>query len=244
MVAAVHSMDINADLGESFGRWTLGDDAALLPLITSANVACGFHAGDPTTLRTTVLEATRLGVVVGAQISYPDLVGFGRRAMEVEPRDLESDVLYQMSALDGLCRVAGSAVRYLKPHGALYHRTLVDAAQADAVASAVALYDETLPILTMEDGALADAAHRRGLRVVREGFVDRAYRPDGRLVPRTEPSALLTDPAEAAEQAARLVDAGRFDSLCVHGDTAGAAAIAVAVRAALDSAGITVRAFA
>lgn len=237
-------MDINADVGESFGRWTLGDDASLLPLITSANVACGFHAGDPTTLRATVLEATRLGVVVGAQVSYPDLAGFGRRAMEVQPRDLEADVLYQMSALDGLCRVAGSAVRYLKPHGALYHRTLVDAAQAEAVASAVSVYDETLPILTMDDGALADAARRRGLRVVREGFVERAYRPDGRLVPRTEPGALLTDPAEAAAQAARLVDVGRFDSLCVHGDTAGAAAIAAAVRAALDAAGITVRAFA
>ncbi len=238
------SIDINADLGESYGRWTLGDDDALLPLITSANVACGFHAGDPSTLRATVVAAARQGVVVGAQVSYPDLAGFGRRAMDIEPHDLESDVLYQLSALDGLCRVAGIAVCYLKPHGALYHRTLVDDAQAEAVASALMVYDKALPVMTMADGALARSARRQGLRVIREGFVDRAYGNDGRLVSRSEAGALLTDPAAAATQAARLAASGRYDSLCVHGDTAHAADIASAARTALEAAGMTVRAFA
>lgn len=243
MVDVSSSIDINADMGESYGRWTLGDDDALLPLITSANVACGFHAGDPSTIRATVAAAARQGVVVGAQVSYPDLAGFGRRAMDIEPYDLESDVLYQLSALDGLCRVAGIAVCYLKPHGALYHRTLVDDAQAEAVVSALMVYDKTLPVMTMADGALATSARRQGLRVIREGFVDRAYGDDGRLVSRREDGALLTDPAAAATQAARLAASGRYDSLCVHGDTANAADIASAARTALEAAGMTVRAF-
>jgi 5-oxoprolinase (ATP-hydrolysing) subunit A len=237
------ALDLNADVGESFGRWTLGDDEALLPYISSANVACGFHAGDPTTLRTTVNRCVELGVVVGAQVSYPDLAGFGRRAMDVAPHDLESDVLYQLAALDGLCRVAGSRARYLKPHGALYHRTLSDLAQAAAVVAAVVTYDPALAVLTMERGALADAARSRGVRVIREGFADRAYTPDGHLVPRDRPGAVLTDASEVAQQVLRLADSGRFDSLCLHGDTPGAPELAKAARTALQSQGRVVRAF-
>lgn len=237
------TIDLNADLGESYGRWSLGDDEALLPHITSANVACGFHAGDPTTLRDVVAKAAALQVTVGAQVSYPDLAGFGRRAMDVDPRDLESDVLYQLAALDGLCRVAGTQVRYLKPHGALYHRTLADRGQAQAVVDAVLLYDKNLAILTMTDGALAQLAAAAGLRVVGEGFVDRAYRDDGRLVPRGEPGALLRDPADAAAQAVRLARAGAVESLCLHGDGADAPAVAATVRQALCARGYEVRAF-
>jgi len=238
------AIDLNADLGESYGRWTLGDDAALLPHISSANGACGFHAGDPTTLRDVVALSAERGVTVGAQVSYPDLAGFGRRAMDVAPRDLESDVLYQLAALDGLCRVAGTRVRYLKPHGALYHRTLTDRAQAQAVVDAVVLYDAGLAVLTMVDGVLAELAREAGLRVVAEGFVDRGYRDDGRLVPREEPGALIREPGGAAEQAVRLAGSGRVESLCLHGDGADAPAVAAAVRTALHRSGIQVRPFA
>jgi 5-oxoprolinase (ATP-hydrolysing) subunit A len=237
------TIDLNADVGESFGRWTLGDDAALLPHITSANVACGFHAGDPATLRVTVEQASRSGVVVGAQVSYPDLAGFGRRAMDVAPADLEADVLYQLGALEGLTRAAGNRVRYLKPHGALYHRTLADPAQAAAVAEAVAVFDRTLAVLTMADGELAAAARQRGLRVVAEGFADRAYAPDGRLVPRDRPGAVLTDPVAIADQAVRLAESGRFDSLCLHGDTPGAVPAAERTRSALEGCGFRVAPF-
>ncbi len=237
------AIDLNADVGESFGRWVLGDDSALLPWLTSANVACGFHAGDPLTLRRTVAEAAGHGVVIGAQVSYRDLAGFGRREMAVEPDDLAADVLYQIGALEGLCRVAGSQVRYVKPHGALYHRTLKDERQAEAVAAAVVAYDPTLPLMTMAGGALEQAAQAAGLRVVLEGFADRAYDDNGRLVPRTQPGALLTGPAEAAAQAVRLAEAGQVQSLCLHGDTPGAAANAEAVRAALADAGVTVEPF-
>lgn len=238
------SVDLNADLGESYGRWVLGDDAALLALITSANVACGFHAGDPLTLRRTLAAACELDVVVGAQVSYPDLVGFGRRQMDVASDELTADVLYQLAALDGLARVAGTRVRYLKPHGALYHRTLIDEVQAAAVAEAVVSYDSSLPVLTMAGGALASAADAAGLRVVREGFADRAYGADGRLVPRTEPGAVHHDAAVAAAQAVTLARAGTVDSICLHGDTAGAVAHAVAVRSALADAGIMLASFA
>jgi len=237
------SIDLNADLGESYGSWSLGDDAALLPLITSANVACGFHAGDPLTLRRTLATAVGHGVVVGAQVSYPDLVGFGRRQMDVAPDELEADVLYQLAALDGLARVAGTRVRYLKPHGALYHRTLSDKAQAGAVAAAVTAYDPTLPVLTMAGGALAVAAAEAGLRVVREGFADRAYRSDGLLVPRTEPGAVHHEVAVVVRQAVELAEAGRVDTICLHGDTPGAVAFARAVRDALGEAGIPVQPF-
>lgn len=243
MTADPSAVDLNADVGESFGRWTLGDDSALLPWLTSANVACGFHAGDPLTLRRTVAEAAGHGVVIGAQVSYRDLAGFGRREMAVEPDDLAADVLYQIGALEGLCRVAGTQVRYVKPHGALYHRTLKDPRQAEAVAAAVADYDKSLPLMTMTGGELERAARQAGLRVVLEGFADRAYDASGRLVPRTAAGALLTEPADAARQAVTLARSGEVASLCLHGDTPGAPGIAEAVRAALAGAGITVRPF-
>ena len=242
------TIDLNADLGESYGRWELGDDAALLPLITSANIACGFHAGDPLTLRRTVALAVGAGISIGAQVSYPDLVGFGRRAMDVEPAELEADVLYQLAALDGLARVEGGAVRYLKPHGALYHRTLVDTGQAGAVAAAVAAYSVELAVLTMAGSALASAAAALGLRVVSEGYADRAYQrtEDGgeQLVPRTEPGAIHTETGVIVAQAIRLALGGTVASICLHGDTPGAVVHAGAVRSGFDEAGITVAAFA
>ena len=244
VAAVTRTIDLNADVGESFGRWRLGEDEALLPSITSANVACGFHAGDARTIRTTVARCADLGVVIGAQVSYRDLAGFGRRAMDVEPEDLEADVLYQIAAVHGLARVAGSGVAYLKPHGALYHRTLADDAQAAAIVAAVVAWDAAMPVLTTSDGALARTAAAAGLRVVSEGFADRAYGDDGRLVPRTRPGALLDGPAAAADQAATLAAAGTFDSLCVHGDTPGAAAVARAVRERLTAEGFAVTAFA
>ena len=243
MTADPSTVDLNADVGESFGRWTLGDDSALLPWLSSANVACGFHAGDPLTLRRTVAEAAGHGVVIGAQVSYRDLAGFGRREMDVEPDDLAADVLYQIGGLEGLCRVAGTQVRYVKPHGALYHRTLKDPRQAEAVAAAVADYDKSLPLMTMSGGELERAAQAAGLRVVLEGFADRAYDTSGRLVPRTAAGALLTEPADAARQAVTLARSGEVATLCLHGDTPGAPRIAEAVRAALAGAGITVRPF-
>ncbi len=236
-------IDLNADLGESFGRWRLGDDSALLPLLTSANVACGFHAGDALTLRRTVVEAAEHGVAVGAQVSYRDLAGFGRREMEMEPDELAADVIYQIGALAGLCRTVGSIVRYVKPHGALYHRTLKDPVQAGALVAAIVDYDSSLPLMTMAGGEVADLARAAGLRVVLEGFADRAYEQSGRLVPRTQAGALLNDPEDVARQALRLAEAGEVDSLCVHGDTPGAPALARAARRALEGAGFTVAAF-
>ncbi len=239
----MNSIDLNADVGESFGRWQLGDDSALLPFLTSANVACGFHAGDALTLRRTVSEAAQHDVAVGAQVSYRDLAGFGRREMTVEPEELAADVLYQVGALDGLCRTVGTTVRYVKPHGALYHRTLKDPVQAGALVSAVVDYDASLPLMTMAGGEVEKAARAAGLRVVLEGFADRAYDTSGRLVPRTQPGALLTDAPAVAAQAMRLARSGEVDSLCVHGDTPGAPLLAQAVRVELERAGFSVRAF-
>jgi UPF0271 protein len=244
MSAAGSVIDLNADLGESYGRWTLGDDASLVPLITSANIACGFHAGDPLTLRRTVALAVDSGVVIGAQFSYPDLVGFGRRRIDVEPAELEADVLYQLSALDGLSRVAGAAVRYVKPHGALYHRTLSDEPQAQAVVAAVAAYSKDLPVVTMAGSVLAQAAAAAGLRVVAEGFADRSYTAAGRLVPRGQPGAVLEDPETVASQAVRLAGDDAVQTICLHGDTPDAVTFARVVRDALTAAGLTIRSFA
>jgi UPF0271 protein len=237
-------IDLNADVAESFGRWRLGDDDALLPLLTSANVACGFHAGDARTIRGTVAACADLGVVVGAQVSYRDLAGFGRRTMDVDPADLEADVLYQIAAVDGLARTAGVRARYVKPHGALYHRVLDDEGQASALVAAVLAWDPSASVLTQPGGRLAAQAADAGLAVVGEAFADRGYGDDGRLLPRSTPGAVLTDPRAAADQAVRLATAGRFGSLCVHGDTPGAPAIAAAVRSALAEAGVQVAPFA
>jgi UPF0271 protein len=236
------TVDLNADLGESFGAWTLGDDDALLDVVTSANVACGFHAGDPSVLRRVCAGAAERGVVVGAQVGYRDLAGFGRRRIDVAPADLEADVVYQIGALEGCCRAAGIAVRYVKPHGALYHACLDDEAQAGAVIAAVTAYGGSLPVLGLPGSALLRLAADAGLAAVAEGFADRGYTPAGRLVPRGEPGALLADPAAVATQAVRL--AGDVASICVHGDSPGAVDSARAVCAALNGAGVRLAAFA
>jgi 5-oxoprolinase (ATP-hydrolysing) subunit A len=249
-------LDLNSDLGESFGRWVLGDDEAMLGLVTSANVACGFHAGDATTLRRTCAQAAAGDVVVGAQVAYRDLAGFGRRFIDVQPSELTDDVLYQIGALEGLCRVAGTRVRYVKPHGALYNATVHHEEQAKAVAEAVRAYDPALPVLGLPGSRLLAAAEAAGLRAVPEFFVDRGYTPEGALVPRSQDGALLHDPAEVAARVVRMVEEGvvtavdgtdvavRAESACVHGDSPGAVAMAAAVRDALAGAGVELYAFA
>ncbi|MGH8960416.1 MAG: LamB/YcsF family protein [Jatrophihabitantaceae bacterium] len=248
-------MDLNADLGEGFGAWRLGDDEALLDVITSANVACGFHAGDPVTMRRVCSAAAERGVAIGAQVGYRDLAGFGRRRMDVAPDELAADVLYQLGALSAFARAAGTRVRYVKAHGALYNTAADDPVQAGAIATAIVAVDATLPLLGLPDSALADAADRIGLPFVAEAFADRAYTAEGRLVPRERSGAVLTDPGAIAERAVRFarehtvraVDGSVVQvvpaSLCVHGDTPGAVDIARAVRAALTSAGVQLAPF-
>ena len=248
-------VDLNSDVGESFGRWALGDDEAVLRQVTSANVACGFHAGDPTTLRRTCAVAVREGVVIGAQVGYRDLAGFGRRFIDVVPTELTDDVLYQIGALDALARAEGGRVRYVKPHGALYNAIVHHEEQAAAVVDAVLAFDRDLPLLGLPGSAVLAAAERAGLRTVREAFADRAYTPDATLVSRREPGAVLHDPGPVAERVVRLVMDGEVtavdgstvrveaDSVCVHGDSPGAVAMAEQVRTALAEAGVDVRAF-
>ena len=249
-------IDLNSDLGESFGAWRVGDDEAMFAVVTSANVACGFHAGDPLTMAESVERAVRHGVALGAHPGYRDLVGFGRRALDTSPAELAAELLAQLGALDGIARGSGVRVRYVKAHGALYHRLGVDEPAAHAFAEAIARYDPTLPVLGQPSSALERAADAAGLRFAREAFVDRGYVADGSLVPRGEAGAIVDDPAAAAERALELAETGGItaddgsrvelapDSLCLHGDTAGAVAMARAVRAALEAAGIEIRAFA
>jgi UPF0271 protein len=249
-------LDLNSDLGEGYGRWALGDDAALLEVVTSANVACGFHAGDPATIERTVGTAVEHGVAVGAQVSYPDLAGFGRREIDVAPGDLTADVLYQLGALEAFAKAAGSRVRYVKPHGALYNRIVRDPVQAAAVVEAIRRYDPALPLLTLPGSAAMEAAREAGVPTVAEGFADRAYTGEGRLVSRREPGAVLHDPERVATRAVIMATEGRVEtidggqvevevrSLCVHGDTPGAVDLARAVRAALEDAGVALEAFA
>lgn len=247
-------LDLNADLGEGFGAWQLGDDEALLRIVTSANVACGFHAGDAVTMRRVCAGAARLGVAVGAQVSYRDLAGFGRRFVDVAPAELTADVLYQIGALQACARAAGTAVGYVKPHGALYNAAVHHTAQAAAVVDGVRAFGE-LPVLGLPGSALLAAADAAGLPTVGEAFADRGYRADGTLVPRGEPGALLTTVDEVAARARRLAIDGRLvavdgtvvavaaRSVCVHGDTPGAVQLAVAVRGALEAAGVVVAPF-
>ena len=249
-------MDLNSDLGEGFGTWQLGDDDAMLDVVSSANIACGFHAGDPRTLLATCERAVWKGVVIGAQVGYRDLAGFGRRFIDYDSADLVADVIYQLGALDGLARAAGDRVLYVKPHGALYNTIVHHEQQAAAVVDAVRRYDPDLPVLGLPGSVFLDLAEEAGLTTVREAFADRGYRPDGTLVPRREPGALLHDPAEVAERMLRLVTDRTLvavdgtvikveaDSICVHGDSPGAVAMARAVHAALTEAGVPVTAFA
>ena len=249
-------VDLNADLGESFGRWELGDDAALLGIVTSANVACGFHAGDPGVIRGACERAAERGAAVGAQVSYRDLGGFGRRFIDMAPEDLTNDVLYQLGALAGFARIAGTEVSYVKPHGALYNAIVAHEQQAAAVVDAVRRFDPGLAVLGLPGSRWLDLAARAGLRTFREAFADRAYTPEGTLVPRRESGAVLEDPAVIADRCARLaradpiatVDGGEIaveaDSICVHGDSPGAVAVARQVRDRLSDEGMTVAPFA
>ena len=248
-------IDLNADLGEGFGVWRLGDDDAMLGIVTSANVACGFHAGDPAGLLRVCRSAAERGVRIGAQVSYRDLAGFGRRFIDVAAEDLVADVVYQIGALRAIAEAAGSTVSYVKPHGALYNTIVTNREQGAAVAEAVRVVDATLPVLGMAGSAFFDEATRRGLRTVAEAFADRAYRPDGRLVSRREPGAVLHDPAAIADRVVAMVTSGQVtaidgaqiavsvESICVHGDSPGAVQIATAVRDQLKAAGIDIRSF-
>ena len=250
------AVDLNSDVGESFGRWQLGDDEGVLAVVTSANVACGFHAGDASTLRRTCATAVAEGVAVGAQVGYRDLAGFGRRFLDMDPVELADDVLYQLGALEAMARVAGTRVRYVKPHGALYNATVHHEAQARAVVDAVRAYDPALPVLGLPGSRLLAEAERAGLRPVREAFADRAYTPEATLVPRSADGAVLHDPELVARRVVRLVTEGRLEavdgsvvevaaeSVCVHGDSPGAVEMARAVAAALAAEGVTLEAFA
>ena len=242
------SIDLNADLGEG-----VGDDSAMMPLISSANIACGFHAGDPTLLRATCAQAAASGVRIGAQVSYPDRSGFGRRFLDVEPADLLADVLYQIGALEGLARSVGGGVAYVKPHGALYNAVVYHERQAAAVVEAVAEHGG-LALMCLPGSVVARRAAEANVPVIAEAFADRGYTPEGTLVPRTEPGALITDSGEIAERVVELARTGRIvavdgsvldvdvASVCLHGDTPGALDHARAVREALAVAAVGVSA--
>ncbi len=248
-------IDLNCDMGESFGRYTLGDDAALLDVVTSANIACGLHAGDPTVMGDTVKLAVQKGVAVGAHPGYPDLQGFGRRVMALTPAEIEATVLYQIGALAGFARAAGGALVHVKPHGALYNVAAREQSVAEAIVRAVMAFDPALVVMALPNSVLLYAARAAGLRVAREGFADRAYREDGSLVPRSEPGAVIHDPAQVTARAIRMVThqeveaiTGKviplhIDTLCLHGDTPGAVALATALRAALEAEGVMVLPF-
>lgn len=240
----MRSVDLNSDVGEGFGAWTGGPDDELMSLISSANIACGFHAGDPSIIRRTCDMAVANGVAIGAHVSYPDLIGFGRRFIDMKPDELADAVVYQLGALDGCARVAGSRVTYVKPHGALYNTIVRHEAQAEAVARAIRSFDPTLPLLGLPgtNSAIEQRAAEYGLTFCFEGFADRGYTPEGTLVPRGQPGALLTDGEAAAEQAIALADRG-IASICVHSDTPGAARIATAVRAGLENVGFALQPF-
>jgi UPF0271 protein len=233
----------------------MGDDAAVFRHVSSANVACGFHAGDPTTIARTCRDAVAAGVTIGAHVGYRDLAGFGRRFLDCSPTELADDVVYQLGALEGLARVAGSQIKYVKPHGALYNTIVHHEAHAQAVVDAVHSYNPDLPLLLLPGAVALRKAEERGLRTVREAFADRAYNPDGTLVSRREPGSVLHDNAVIVENMVRLATEGKIvardgsvldvqaDSICVHGDTPGAVAMAGAVREGLEAAGVTVRSF-
>jgi 5-oxoprolinase (ATP-hydrolysing) subunit A len=235
----VLTIDLNADVGEG-----APDDTELLARVTSASIACGFHAGDALIMRQTVATAARHGVTIGVHPSYPDIAGFGRRAMDATVDQVTAYVIYQIGALDAVCRAAGTRIRYVKPHGALYNRAATDTATAGAIANAIRLVDPSLWLLGLAGSALIEAGQALGLRTASEAFVDRAYQPDGTLVPREVPGAVLTDIPTIVAGAVRLVRESRADSLCVHSDTPGAVALVLAVRAALEAQGVSIAPFA
>lgn len=248
-------IDLNSDLGESFGPWPMGDDAALMASISSANVACGFHAGDPGTMRATVALAKASGVAVGAHPGFPDLVGFGRREIKATPREVEDFVLYQVAALAGIAAGQGVRLQHVKAHGALYNMACRDRALADAIARAVAAIDKRLILFGLPNSELIKAGQQAGLPVAAEVFADRAYEADGSLAARQKAGSVIHDPAAVVARAIKMVRerqvvaldesviALEADTICLHGDTAGAADLARAVRAGLEAAGIEIRSF-
>lgn len=247
-------VDLNCDVGESFGRYALGDDAGVLPHVTSANVACGFHGGDPSVIRRTVRLAVRRGVAVGAHPGFPDLTGFGRRELHAAPDEIEDLVLYQVAALAGVAAAEGGRLRHVKPHGALYNMAARDRALAGAVARAVAAADARLILVGLSGSRLLDAGRDAGLEVASEAFADRAYAADGALQSRSLPGAVIRDPDVVVRRVVEMIRGGevesatgervtvRADTVCIHGDTPGAAALAAAVRAGLEAAGVEVAA--
>ncbi|GAB3277052.1 5-oxoprolinase subunit PxpA [Sinomonas notoginsengisoli] len=249
------SIDLNSDVGESFGNWTFGDDAAIFTSVSSANVACGFHAGDPRQIRHTCLAAADAGVVVGAHPGYRDLAGFGRRFIDVPANELTDEVIYQIGALQGLARASGTDVRYVKPHGALYNAIVHHEAQAKAVVKAVAEVAPDLPLLVLPNSEIQRAAEAAGLRTVFEAFADRAYTPEGTLVSRREPGSVLHDVDAIVQHVLRILDGGvkaidgtrvtlEAHSICVHGDTPGAVEMAARIREAITAAGVEIASFA
>ncbi|WP_431711262.1 LamB/YcsF family protein [Glutamicibacter uratoxydans] len=248
-------IDLNSDVGESFGSWTMGDDAAIFTSVSSANVACGFHAGDPQTMARTCREAVAAGISIGAHVGYHDLAGFGRRFLQVPGNELADDILYQLGALDATARAAGGEVKYVKPHGALYNAIVHHEEHAQAVIDAIRAFGRDLPVLLLPGSLALHKAEKAGLRGVSEAFADRNYNPDGTLVSRTNADAMLHNPQQITENMVRLASDGQIravdgsiintsaESICVHGDTAGAVAVAAAVRSGLESAGIGIKSF-
>ncbi|WP_426228446.1 LamB/YcsF family protein [Pseudarthrobacter sp. DSP2-3-2b1] len=249
------AIDLNSDVGESFGRWTLGDDNAMFASVSSANVACGFHAGDPSVIRRTCREAAAAGVAIGAHVGYRDLAGFGRRFLDISPSELADDVVYQIGALQALAAAERTKVRYVKPHGGLYNAIVAHTAQAQAVVDAVKSVDPSLPIMGLPGSEVLRLTELAGMRAVSEAFADRAYNPDGTLVSRSLPGAVPEDPQQVAEHvlrmatesAVRAIDGSvlkiRAESICVHGDSPGAVAMATAVKSALGDAGVSIGSF-
>ncbi|CAM3657038.1 LamB/YcsF family protein [Micrococcus flavus] len=249
-------IDLNSDVGESFGSWTMGDDDAIMPSVSSANVACGFHAGDPSGIAATCRAAVAAGVSIGAHVGYRDLAGFGRRFLDCSPTELADDVLYQIGALEALAGAAGATVRYVKPHGALYNTIVHHEEHAQAVIDGIAAFGADLPVLLLPGSIALEKAEQAGLRGVAEAFADRGYTPEGTLVSRRDSGAVLHDEAEVAARMVRLATEGvvtavdgsdvrvAAESICVHGDTPGAVSMAAAVRRALEDAGVTIASFA
>lgn len=245
-------IDLNSDVGESFGPWPMGHDAAVMRSITSANVACGYHAGDPGVMRATVQLAREAGVSVGAHPGFPDLAGFGRREMKISPKDVEDLVLYQIGALAAIAGAEGIRLAHVKAHGALYNMAARDRALADAIARAVRAFDSSLVLFGLPGSELLTSGERAGLRVASEGFADRAYEPDGSLAPRTEPGSVIHDPEKVVQRSLRMVRDGRVaarngaeltirvDTLCTHGDTPGAENLTRLLREGLERVGVTV----
>ena len=248
------TIDLNSDLGESFGRWTLGHDADLMASITSCNIACGYHAGDPEVMRRTVRLARDNGVAIGAHPGLPDLVGFGRRSMSVTPSEVEDLVLYQIGALAAIARAEGVRLQHVKPHGALYNMAIKDRGLADGIARAVASFDPSLLLFGLPGTELLRAGDAAGLPLAAEGFADRSYEADGSLTPRTQPDAVIHDAAEVVMRSVRMAREGvvisrdgeevpmRVATICTHGDTPGSHTLARRIRDGLERAGIKVRA--